>query len=175
MASRRGPVHVVRNVREYKGKVYETYLLRRSMRVGKKVVKETVANLSHLPLDLIDMIRRYLAGETFVGATDVFQTERSLPHGHVAAVLGTLRGLLIDKMLGTRPSRQKTLAVAMIVARIISPSSKLATARGIGPETLSTSLGATLGLESVDVEELYRAMDWLVGRSSLVRWFAGAL
>ena len=168
MASRRGPVHVVRNVREYKGKVYETYLLRRSMRVGKKVVKETVANLSHLPLELIDMIRRYLAGETFVGATDVFQTERSLPHGHVAAVLGTLRGLLIDKMLGTRPSRQKTLAVAMIVARIISPSSKLATARGIGPETLSTSLGATLGLESVDVEELYRAMDWLVGRQDKI-------
>ena len=121
MASRRGPVHVVRNVRWYKGKVYETYLLRRSVRVGKKVVKETVANLSHLPLDLIDIIRRYLAGETFVGAKDVFQTERSLPHGHVAAVLGTLRGLLIDKMLGVRPSRQKTLAVAMIVARIISP------------------------------------------------------
>jgi transposase len=168
MASRRGPVHVVRNVREYKGKVYETYLLRRSVRVGKKVVKETVANLSHLPVELIDLIRRYLAGETLVGVKDVFQTERSLPHGHVAAVLGTVRGLLIDKMLGARPSRQKTLAIAMIVARIISPSSKLATARGIGPETLSTSLGATLGLESVDVDELYRAMDWLVGRQDKI-------
>lgn len=168
MASRRGPVHVVRNVREYKGKVYETFLLRRSMRVGKKVMKETVANLSHLPLELIDIIRRYLAGETFVGAKDFFQVERSLPHGHVAAVLGTLRGLLIDKMLGARPSRQKTLAVAMIVARIISPSSKLATARGIGPETLSTSLGATLGLQFVDVDELYRAMDWLVGRQDKI-------
>ena len=168
MASRRGPVHVVRNVREYKGKVYETYLLRRSVRMGKKVVKETVANLSHLPVELIDIIRRYLAGETFVGVNDVFQTERSLPHGHVVAVLGTLRGLLIDRMLGVRPSRQKTLAVAMIVARIISPSSKLATARGIGPETLSTSLGATLGLEFVDVDELYRAMDWLVGRQDKI-------
>jgi transposase len=138
------------------------------LRVGKKVVKETVANLSHLPVELIDIIRRYLAGETLVGARDFFQVERSLPHGHVAAVLGTVRGLQIDKMLGARPSRQKTLSVAMIVARIISPSSKLATARGIGPETLSTSLGATLGLQFVDVDELYRAMDWLVGRQDKI-------
>jgi hypothetical protein len=168
MASRRGPVHVVRNVREYKGKIYETYLLRRSVRVGKKVLKETVANLSHLPVDLIDIIRRYLAGETFSSAQDVFEIERSLPHGHVAAVLGTLRGLLMDTMLGSRPSRQRTLAVAMIVARIISPASKLATARGIGPETLSTSLGATLGLGDVEADELYRAMDWLVGRQGKI-------
>jgi len=168
MASRRGPVHVVRNVREYKGKVYETYLLRRSVRVGKRVVKETVANLSHLPVELIDIIRRYLGGETFVGATDFFETQRSLPHGHVAAVLGTLRGLMLDRMLGVRPSRRKTLVVAMIVARIISPASKLATARGIGPETLSTSLGATLGVDSVDVDELYQAMDWLVARQDKV-------
>jgi hypothetical protein len=168
MASRRGPVHVVRNVRQYKGKVYETYLLRRSMRVGKKVVKETVANLSHLPVELIDIIRRYLAGETFVGAKDFLETERSLAHGHVAAVLGTLRGLQLDTMLGARPSRQKMLSVAMIVARIISPSSKLATARGIGPETLSTSLGATLGLGPVDADELYKAMDWLVARQDKI-------
>lgn len=168
MASRRGPVHVVKNVRKHKGKEYVTYLLRRSVRVGKKVLKETVANLSHLPVELIDIIRRFLAGETFLGAKDVFETQRSLPHGHVAAVLGTLRGLTLDRMLGTRPSRKKTLAVAMIVARIISPSSKLATARGIGPETLSTSLGATLGLESVDVDELYQAMDWLVKRQDKI-------
>ena len=168
MASRRGPVHVVKNVRKHKGKEYVSYLLRRSVRVGKKVLKETVANLSHLPVELIDIIRRFLAGEMFLGAKDVFETQRSLPHGHVAAVLGTLRGLMLDKMLGTRPSRQKTLAVAMIVARIIAPSSKLATARGIGPETLSTSLGATLGLESVDVDELYEAMDWLVARQDKI-------
>ena len=166
MASRRGPVHVVKNVRKHKGKEYVSYLLRRSVRVGKKVLKETVANLSHLPVELIDIIRRFLAGETFLGAKDVFETQRSLPHGHVAAVLGTLRGLMLDKMLGARPSRQKTLAVAMIVARIIAPSSKLATSRGIGPETLSTSLGATLGLESVD--ELYEAMDCLVARQDKI-------
>jgi len=168
MASRRGPVHVVKNIRKHKGKEYVTYLLRRSVRVGKKVLKETVANLSHLPEELIYIIRRYLAGERFVGVQEVFQTQRSLPHGHVAAVLGTLRSLMLDRMLGTRPSRQKTLCVAVIVARIISPSSKLATARGMGPETLSTSLGATLGLESVDVDELYGAMDWLVRRQDKI-------
>jgi hypothetical protein len=168
MASRSGPVHVVKNQRKYKGKIYETFLLRRSIRVGKKVIKETVANLSHLPLELIEIIRRYLRGETFLGVKDAFRIERTLPHGHVAAVLGALRGLKLDKMLGTRPSRQKTLAVAMIVARIISPSSKLAMARGIGPETLSTSLGAVLGLDFVDVDELYHAMDWLVARQDKV-------
>lgn len=168
MASRHGPVHVVKNVRKHKDKVYESYLLRRSIRVGKKVHKQTLANLSHLPVELIDIIRRFLAGETFVGSKDLFEIERNLPHGHVAAVLGTLRGLLIDKMLGSRPSRQRTLCVAMIVARIIAPCSKLATARGIGSETLSTSLGATLGLESVDADELYEALDWLVGRQEKI-------
>jgi hypothetical protein len=166
MASPRGPVHVVRNVRKYKDKVYETYLLRRSVRVGKKVRKETVANLSHLPVELIDIIKRFLAGETFVGAKDFFEIQRSLPHGHVAAVLVTL--LALDRMLGSKPSRQKTLVVAMIVARIISPASKLATARGIGPENLSTSFGATLGVESVDVDELYKAMDWLGSRQEKI-------
>jgi len=148
--------------------VYESYLLRRSVRVGKKVEKKTLANLSHLPIELIDIIRRYLAGETFVGSKDLFEVQRNLPHGHVAAVLGTLRGLLVDKMLGSRPSRHRTLCVAMMVARIIAPCSKLATARGIGSETLSTSLGATLGLESVDADELYEALDWLVGRQDRI-------
>jgi transposase len=159
---------VVKNVRKHKDKVYESYLLRRSVRVGKKVQKQTLANLSHLPIELIDIIRRFLAGETFVGSKDLFEIERSLPHGHVASVLGTLRGLLIDKMLGSRPSRQRTLCVSMIVARIIAPCSKLATARGVGSETLSTSLGATLGLESVDADELYEALDWLVGRQDKI-------
>jgi transposase len=159
---------VVRNVRKHGDKVYESFLLRRSTRVGKKVEKKTLANLSHLPIELIDIIRRYLAGETFVGSKDLFEVQRNLPHGHVAAVLGTLRGLLVDKMLGSRPSRQRTLCVAMMVARIIAPCSKLATARGIGSETLSTSLGATLGLESVDADELYEALDWLVGRQAKI-------
>jgi hypothetical protein len=89
MASRHGPVHVVRNVRKHGDKEYESFLLRRSVRVGKKVQKQTLANLSHLPVDLIDLIRRFLAGETFVGSTDLFEIQRKLPHAHVAAVLGS--------------------------------------------------------------------------------------
>lgn len=168
MASRRGPVHVVKNIRKHKGKEYTSYLLRRSYRVGKKVMKETVANLSHLPEELIDLIRRYLKGERFAAAQEIFEIERTLPHGHVAAVLGSLRGSVLDKLLGSKPSQKRTLVVAMIVARIIAPESKLATARGLGSETLSTSLGEVLGLESVKAEDLYGAMDWLAGRQTRI-------
>jgi len=161
MARRNGPVHVVKNIRKHKGKEYTSYLLRRSYRVGKKVMKETVANLSHLPEELIDLIRRYLKGERFAGVDEAFEIQRTLPHGHVAATLGTLRGLGLDTLLGSKPSRRRTLAVAMITARIIAPESKLATARGLGSETLSSSLGEVLGLESVSAEDLYGAMDWL--------------
>ncbi|MDY6874487.1 MAG: IS1634 family transposase [Chloroflexota bacterium] len=168
MASRNGPVHVVTNVRKYKGRQYTTHLLRRSYRVGKKVMKETVANLSHLPEELIDLIRRYLKGERFATAQEIFQINRTLPHGHVAAVLGSLRGSFLDKLLGDKPSRKRTLVVAMIVARIIAPQSKLATARGLGSETLSTSLGDELGLESVKAEDLYEAMDWLAPRQAKI-------
>ena len=93
MAKRGGSVHVATTRRKYKGKVYESHLLRRSIRDGKKVRHETVGNLSHLPPDVIDLIRRALKGETFVSAEESFECVRSLPHGHVAAVLGTLRKL----------------------------------------------------------------------------------
>ena len=93
MPSRSGPVHVAINKRHYKGKTYTSYLLRRSRRVGKQVKHETLGNLSHLPAPLIDIIRRSLAGESFVPASEAFLIERSRPHGHVQAVLGTLRRL----------------------------------------------------------------------------------
>lgn len=166
MASRSGPVHVVKNIRKYKGKEYATYLLRRSVRVGKKVKKETVANLSHLPEELIGIIRRYLKGEAFAGAGESFRIDRSLPHGHVAAVLGTLRRLDLEKLLGKKPSRRRTLTVGMIAARILEPSSKLAVAGHLNAETSCTSLGEVLGAESVDVDELYHTMDWLIQRQS---------
>ena len=168
MARKHAPVHVVKNTRKYKGKTYVSYLLRRSIRVGKKVRKETVANISHLPVELIEIIKRYLKGESFVGTDELFSIERSLPHGHVAAVLGTLRGLLVDKMLGSKPSRNRTLNVAMIVARIIDPCSKLATARGLDSETRVSSLGDVLEIDSVDVDEFYKAMDWLLKRQTKI-------
>ena len=113
-------MHVATTRRAYKGKVYETHLLRRSYREGGKVKHQTLGNLSHLPPDLIDLIRKRLGGQPPEqgGHWDIVRT---LPHGHVVAVLGTLRDLGVDKMIASRPSRERDLAIAMIVARVISP------------------------------------------------------
>src|SRR5579862_347288 len=166
MASRGGAAHVVTTRRNYKGKVYETHLLRRSYRQGDKVLSETLGNLSHLPPEVIEIIRRSLRGETFTSANESFDIVRSLPHGHVAAVLGTLRNLELDHAIASRPSRERDLVVAMTVARIVEPASKLATARGLGGETQFSSLAKTLGIESADEDELYAALDWLGDRQS---------
>ena len=161
MAKRGGAIHVATTRRRYKGKVYETHLLRRSVRDGKKVRHETLGNLSHLPPSLIDLISRSLKGETFVSVEDSFECLRSLPHGHVAAVLGTLRKLGLDKLIASRRSRMRDLVVALIVARIIDPTSKLATARGLAEETASSSLSEVLDIVSAGEDEIYQAMDWL--------------
>src|SRR5712692_7437346 len=92
MPSRSGALHVATTTRKYKGRVYQTHLLRRTFRVGHQVRHETLGNISHLPASLIDIIRRALAGEEFSPATETFHVLRSLPHGHVQAVLGTRSG-----------------------------------------------------------------------------------
>jgi hypothetical protein len=168
MAKRNGAIHVATTRRKYKGKVYEAHLLRRSIRDGKKVRHETLGNLSHLPPHVIDLIRRSLKGETFVSAEENFECLRSLPHGHVAAVLGTLRQLGLDKLIASRRSRMRDLVVALIVARIIDPRSKLAIARGLAEETALSTLAQTLGIVSAGEEELYAAMDWLVQRQGAI-------
>ena len=168
MTKRGGAVHVATTRRKYKGKVYEAHLLRRSIRDGKKVRHETVGNLSHLPPHVIDLIRRALKGEAFVCAEESFECVRSLLHGHVAAVLGTLRKLGLDKLIASRRSRMRDLVIAMIVARIMDPRSKLAIARGLAEETAFSTLGATLDVVSAGEEELYAAMDWLVLRQSAI-------
>lgn len=168
MPSRIGPVHVAITKREYKGKVYRSYLLRRTYREGEKVRHETLGNISHLPASVIDLIMRALKGEVFFSADESFVIERSLPHGHVLAVLGTLTRLGLDKILDKKQGRNKTLVMGMLVARILEPCSKLATARGLGEETLSTTLGDLLGIKSVQVEELYKALDWLLGRQARI-------
>lgn len=136
-------------------------LLRRSWREGEKVRKETLANLSAWPAEKVEILRRLLRGETLVPAEKALEILRSLPHGHVAAVLGTLRSLDLERILAPRRSRERDLVVAMIVARLLDPRSKLSTARGVDE---ATSLGDVLGLGAVDVDELYDAMDWLVER-----------
>ena len=161
MARRSGSVHVATTTRQVKDKVYRTYLLRRSYREDGKVKHETVGNISHLPPDLIDTIRARLRGDLPPGGGDGFEILRTLPHGHVAAVLGTLRSIGLDNLLASRPSPERTLIVAMIAARIIDPHSKLATARGLQDETATTSLGLELELELESPRQLYEALDWL--------------
>src|ERR1700691_3432022 len=146
-------------------------LLRESYRQDGKVKSRTLANLTHLPSQQIEALRSALAGTATAPSAplpDAFRISRSLPHGHVAAVLGCLRNLELDSILDPVPSRQRDLVIAMIVARIIEPASKLATARGFHCDTLHHSLGDVLHLDSADETELYQAMDWLLPQQSRI-------
>src|SRR5512144_2633021 len=136
-------------------------LLRESWREGGKVKTRTLANLTDSPEAKVEALRRVLRGETLVVAGDRFAVERSLPHGHVAAVLGTVRAIGLDRLLPRRPERLAKLVLALIVARVIEPAAKLATARQLSEATASHSLGAVLGLREVDEDDLYRALDVL--------------
>jgi len=168
MATRGGAIHVATTRRKYKGRVYETHLLRRTYREGGKVKHETVGNLSHLPANAIEAVRRALKGEVLLAADERLECVRSLPHGHVAAVLGSVRKLGLDKILSARSCRERDLVIAMIVARVVAPGSKLATSRAISADTAETSLGDMLGVEDADEDELYEAMDWLLARQARV-------
>jgi hypothetical protein len=136
-------------------------LLRESFREDGKVKTRTLANLTDWPEAKVEALRRVLRGETLVVAGDRLAIERSLPHGHVVAVLGTLRRIGLDRLLPRRPERLATLALALIAARVVEPAAKLATARQLSEATASHSLGAVLGLGEVDEDELYRALDLL--------------
>jgi hypothetical protein len=147
-------------------------LLRESYREGDKIKKRTLANLSDWPAAKIEALRRVLRDEA-VAPPDhqALSILRSLPHGHVAAALGTLRKLGLDRILsqrGRQPRREVALCMAMIVARLIDPASKLATARGLDDETATYSLGQLLELGNVDEQELYQALDWLVGQQERI-------
>ncbi len=143
-------------------------LLRESFRQSGKVRKRTLANLTHWPPELIEGLRRLLKGGKVVEELPDFEIVRSLPHGHVAATLGVLRKLGLEKLIASRHSRQRDLVVAMIVARVIDPRSKLATARGLSGETAFTSLGEVLGISDANADDLYDAMDWLLGRQERI-------
>ena len=136
-------------------------LLRESFREDGKVKTRTLANLTHWPDAKVEALRRVLRGETMIAAAEHVAIERSLPHGHVAAVLGTLRAIGLDRLLPRRPERLARLALALIVARVVEPVAKLATARQLSEATASHSLGAVLGVGEVDEDELHRALDGL--------------
>ena len=165
MARRGGRIHVVTNRRSgASGKEYVTHLLRRTYREGGKVRNETVGNISHLPEELVELVRRWLRGERFLVSVEAFQVERSLPHGHAAAVLAMARTLGLARLLERAPSEARARALAMLCQRVLEPGSKLACTRALDQSTLAEELA----VEGVDADELYAAMDWLLERQPTI-------
>jgi hypothetical protein len=142
---------------------YETHLLRRSYREDGKVKNETVANLSHLPADLIEMIRASLAGQAYVPAAAAATVARSRPHGHVAAVHAQAKALGLPALLGPA-GRDWDVALALIIARVCRPGSKLATTRWWADTTLADALHVA----DATTDEVYAAMDWLAGQQDAI-------
>ena len=165
MASRNGTAHVVTTTRTYKDRVYRTHLLRRSYREDGKVKNETLSNLSHLPDELIEIIRRSLQGETFVPVASAFEITRSRPHGHVQALACAMANLDIASLLSSRPCRERDLVLAMIASRIVAPHTKLATTRWWH----TTTLAEDFGVADADEDDLYAAMDWLLARQDRIQ------
>ena len=159
-----GSVHVATIKTRYKDREYVSQILRRSYREGGKVKHENLGNVSHLPAATLEVLRRSLAGETLVGATDAFEVLRSLPHGHVAAVLGVLRDLDLERLICRERCRERDLCVAMVCQRLLAPCSKLSTTRLVHQSTLAQELE----LGEVKEAELLAAMDWLLERQERI-------
>src|SRR4029077_21089800 len=143
-------------------------LLRESYRQDGQVRKRTLANISDWPTEQIESLRRVLKGETFRSHSGSLEIIRSLPHGHVAAVVGAMRKLGLPQLIDATRSADRELSLAMVAARILDPQSKLATARELDSGTATTSLLETLQLESATADDLYEAMDWLFVRQSRI-------
>ena len=164
MSERGGAVHVVTTRRRYKGRVYETHLLRRSYREDGRVKNETLGNLSHLPESLVDVVRRSLRGETFVPAAVRLEILSSRAHGHVQAVRLGMQRLGIESLIGSRASPERERVCALIAARVLAPHTKLATTRWWH----TTTLAEEFGVAGADEDDLYAAMDWLLERQPLI-------
>jgi hypothetical protein len=163
-ARQTGAMHVSTTKRRSGDREYTATLLRRSYRQDGKVKKETLANLSHLPPEAIDAIRRVLAGETLMNVQDAFAIERSLPAGHVNAALSMAGRLQLPKLLDRSACRERDLCMAMIVGRVICPGSKLGMVRTLAQSTLASELGVA----GADEDDLYAAMDWLLERQDRI-------
>jgi len=165
MARRGGKIHVVTNRRPgTSGREYVTHLLRRTYREGGKVKNETVGNISHLPEELVELVRAWLRGERFLVSVDAFEVTRSLPHGHAAGVLAIARELELARLLDRTPSPERSRALAMLCQRVLEPGSKLACTRALSQSTLAEELD----VEGSDADDLYAAMDWLVERQGRI-------
>ncbi len=144
-------------------------LLRESYREDGKTKKRTLANLSSWPAERIEQLRAVLRGERLLPAGEAIEIVRALPHGHVLAALGTARRIDLDGLLPRRaPQRRRDLALAMIIARLLDPAAKLATARMLDTTTATSSLGEMLGLGRVSVRELYATLDWLASEQPFI-------
>ena len=144
-------------------------LLRESYREGGKVKNRTLANLSRWPEPKVDALARVLKGlPPKLELAEAFEVTRSLPHGHVAAVLGMATRLQVAELIDPAPSRRRDLVLAMLTAQVIAPASKLATARGLRTQTATSSLGAVLGVSGADEDDLYAAMDWVLARKDSI-------
>jgi hypothetical protein len=168
MAKRTDAMHVATVKSGYVGKsgqerVYLTHLLRRTFREDGKVKHETLANLSALPDEQIELLRRSLKGEAFVPADAASSVLRSLPHGHVAAVMAQARALGLPALLGPA-GRERDLALALVVSRVVHPRTKLSTLSWWG----DTTLGVDLGVADASTDEVYAAMDWLLTRQDSI-------
>jgi Transposase DDE domain len=159
-----GAIHVVTNRRQGKGREYVTHLLRRSYREGGKVKNVTIGNISHLPEELVELVRAGLRGEPVGLLSDAFEIERSLPAGHVLAALGMARRLELARLVDRQPCRERDLVLAMVCQRAIAPASKLATVRAFSQSTLADALGVA----DADEDDLYAAMDWLIERQQRI-------
>jgi hypothetical protein len=181
MAAQSGAMHVARVVGRYRAKSGEqrehvNHLLRRTFRQDGKVKHETLSNLTPLPESAIEAVRACLAGKTLLVAGEQLEVTRSLPHGHVAAVMAQANALGLPALLGPA-GRARDLALALVVARVCRPGSKLATTRWWADTTLATDLG----ISEAGTDEVYAAMDWLAGRQEVIeaalarRHLAGAV
>ena len=139
-----------------------------SIREGKKVRSETLANLSCLPEETVDLIELSLKGLPVGRLDQEIQVVRSLPHGHVAAVVGTMRSSGLTALLGSRRTRERDLQEALIAHRLLSPGSKLALSRALSPETATSTLGEVLGVAGATEDELYEALDALLSRQEKI-------
>jgi transposase len=143
-------------------------LLREGWREGHRVRKRTLANLSDWSPQKVEALRRLLRDEPLVAPSEAFAVQRSRPHGHVAAVIGTIKKLGLDRLLASRRRPERDRVVALIAARVLAPDSKLATARALDANSATSTLGEMLGLETVEAEDLYAAMDWLEARQAKI-------
>jgi transposase len=160
MNGSKGAMHVAKIERRHGGRVYTSHLVRRSVREGKRVRHETIANVSRLPAHAIEALRRALGGEPVLAPGERFAIENPLPHGHVEAALQMARRLELGRLIDRRPSKERNLVLAMVLQRVLEPGSKLEMSRAFQ----RTTLAGELGVEAADQDDLYRAMDWLIER-----------